>query len=213
MGSSAYYETLKVLARQVREKYDLLTPRVLRSDMRRIYRGEGIHLDLWPYKTRQLRGAYFNDDMGASVMLAKQLPDEPAIFTMGHELKHHLVDNEQVMYYCADSNVSATVEIGAEVFAAELIFPEADFAASLAAMGVAAQNFLPDHLVHLKRATRTTLSYAGLTKRAEFLGFATRGSLADVKWKKLEEALYGEPLYKRLPGYLGSKSARAIRAR
>ncbi len=56
----------------------------------------------------------------------------------------------------------------------------------------------PQVLVHLKRETRTTLSYAGLAKRAEFLGFAERGSLANVKWKKLEEQLFGEPLYKRI---------------
>jgi hypothetical protein len=31
-----------------------------------------------------------------------------------------------------------------------------------------------------------------------FLGFAEPKSLDGVKWKKLEEELYGEPLYKKL---------------
>ncbi len=55
-----------------------------------------------------------------------------------------------------------------------------------------------EDLVHLKRETRTTLSYTGLAKRAEFLGFSLQGVLANVRWKKLEEDIYGPPLYKRL---------------
>jgi Zn-dependent peptidase ImmA (M78 family) len=36
--------------------------------------------------------AYFDDECGVSEMLAKGLPDEPTIFSMAHELEHHLVD-------------------------------------------------------------------------------------------------------------------------
>jgi hypothetical protein len=57
-----YYRQMRALAVEVRSKYDFATPRVLRSDMRRIYREEGIRIDLWPYKMKKLRGAYFNDD-------------------------------------------------------------------------------------------------------------------------------------------------------
>jgi hypothetical protein len=53
-------------------------------------------------------------------------------------------------------------------------------------------------LIRLKRETRTTLSYAGLAKRAVFLGFAAPGSFDGVRWKKLEEQIFGEPLYKVL---------------
>jgi len=63
---------------------------VLRSDLRRIYRTEGIRIDLWPYKFKGLRGAYFNDELGPTVLLAKGLPQDPMVFTMAHELKHHV---------------------------------------------------------------------------------------------------------------------------
>jgi Zn-dependent peptidase ImmA (M78 family) len=203
-----YYEWLKALARQVRADYGLSTPRVLRSDLRGIYKDLGIRIDLWPYPLRQLRGAYFNDDAGATVMIPKGLPDEPAIFSLGHELKHHLVDREGEFHCCTDSNVTEAIEIGAEVFAAELILPEADFTTSLTEMGITPETFEPEALVHLKQRTRTTLSYAGLAKRAEWLGYARRRSLARIKWKKLEEQLYGEPAYKRIQRYRSRRPAR-----
>jgi hypothetical protein len=52
--------------------------------------------------------------------------------------------------------------------------------------------------VALKSETQTTLSYQGLAKRAEFLGYCEAGLLKKVAWKKLEESIYGVPLYKRL---------------
>ena len=99
------------------------------------------------------------------------------VFTMSHELKHHLVDADLSLSYCDPSNQSAAVEIGAEVFAAELIYPEADFAHDLANMGISMGGCNPEAIVRLKRNTRTTLSYAGLVKRAEFLGIAAPGIL------------------------------------
>ena len=53
-------------------------------------------------------------------------------------------------------------------------------------------------LVQLKHETQTTLSYAALAKRAEFLEFAKDGAFVKVKWTQLEEAMYGEPIYKRI---------------
>ena len=189
---------MRLLATQTRDRYDLHTPRVLKSDLRRIYKDQGIQIDLWPYKLKGLRGAYFYDEDGASVMLDKGLPDDPMIFTMGHELKHHLVDRASIVSLCDPSNQSTEIEIGAEIFAAELIYPEQMFCDDLNAMGVAIGSCAAQHIVKLKRETRTTLSYSGLAKRAEFLGFANQGSLAKVTWKKLEESIYGVPLYKQL---------------
>ncbi len=198
MSRFAYYDEMRALARQVRQEHGLQTPRVLRSDMRRLYRAYGLQIDLWPHKFKTLRGAYFDDDLGPTVMLASHLPPEPLIFTMAHELKHHLVDRGQQMAYCDASNVREPIEIGAEIFAAELIFPERDFVVHLRQMGVGPRQCAPEVLVRLKRETETTLSYTGLAKRAEHLGFAAPGSLAKVQWKKLETYLYGEPLYRRL---------------
>lgn len=173
---------------------------MLRSDLRRIYRAEGICVDLWPYRLKRLRGAYFNDELGPTVMLMKTLPEDPMVFTMAHELKHHFVDRDNPLSYCDFSNQSNPIEIGAEIFAAELIYPETDFAEHLKLMGIQPGQCTPEALVRLKCQTRTTLSYAGLAKRAEFMGFARPGSLAGVKWKKLEEQLYGPPVYKTLLG-------------
>jgi Zn-dependent peptidase ImmA (M78 family) len=193
-----YYEQMKMRARETRVQYDLDTPRVLRSDLRRIFKDQGVRVDLWPYKFKAVRGAYLNDDVGATVMLAKGLPEDPMVFTMAHELKHHLEDRQRSLALCGDQNVQHHIEIGAEVFAAELIFPEADFSQALAEMAVGAGKCSPEALVRLKCQTRTTLSYAALVKRAEFLGFAKPGALAGVKWKKLEEQIFGVPIYKKL---------------
>lgn len=197
MTRTAYYNEMKALALSVRKKYGLTTPRVLRSDLRRIYRDQGIHIDLWAGKLKRLRGAYFHDDLGTTVMLQRGLPSDPMVFTMAHELKHHLVDQGVGMVYCDPSNQDQMIEIGAEVFAAELIFPEEDFAQWMEDLGVALGQCEPAHVVRLKRESRTTLSYAGLVKRAEFMGYADEGALEGVKWKKLEEEIYGEPVYKR----------------
>jgi Zn-dependent peptidase ImmA (M78 family) len=170
----------------------------MKSHLRKIYRAHDIRIDLWPHRLREIRGAYFNDDLGPTVMLMKGLPDDPMVFTMAHELKHHLVDRDLPLACCSDRNAHQHIEIGAEIFAAEFIYPEQDFVATLGSMGVDSGDCTPEVLVRLKRETRTTLSYAGLAKRAMFLGLAAAGSLDGVKWKKLEEKLYGEPLYKKL---------------
>jgi Zn-dependent peptidase ImmA (M78 family) len=193
-----YYQELKALARDFRARYSLASSRVLRSDMRRIYRAEGIRIDLWRYRLRGLRGAYFNDEFGPTVMVASGLPPEPMIFTLGHELKHHLVDRESAGGFCSESNRDDAIEIGAEIFAAELIFPEEDFCKQMVAMGVEQGQCAAATIVRLKHETATTMSYAALAKRAEYLRFAPEGSLQAVKWTKLAEKIYGEPLYKLL---------------
>ena len=197
MSRTEYYRQMRLLAGQIRDQYDLKTQRVLKSDLRRIYKDQGIHIDLWPYKLRKLRGAYFNDAEGASVMLARGLPDDPMIFTMGHELKHHLVDRDNIVALCDPSNQSAEIEIGAEIFAAEMIYPENMFRDDLLRLGVTMGSCTAEMLIALKRETKTTLSYAGIAKRAEYLGFAPQNSLAKIAWKKLEESIYGLPFYKQ----------------
>jgi len=206
MTRSAYYEEMRALAREVRRDHGLGTPRVLRSDLRRIYRAYGIRIDLWPYRLRNLRGAYFNDEHGPTVMLDKTLPDEPAIFTLGHELKHHLVDQDSLLALCDASNTNEMVEIGAEVFAAELVFPQADFYELMQGLGARQGHCPAELIVRLKRETRTTLSYAALTKQAEHTGLAPSKSLAAIRWRKLEEQLYGEPEYKKILRYRQSAS-------
>ena len=210
MSRSHYYEKMKELAREVRANYGFVTPRVMKSDMRIIYRDQEIKIDLWPPKDKSeffhnfkhLRGAYFHDEYGTTVLLARSLPQDPAIFTLAHELKHHLEDRDQQGFiFCDLSNQNDQMEIGAEIFAAELIFPEQDFVDVMLGMNVEYGKCCPSDIVKLKRETKTTLSYTGLAKRAVFLSFANVDALENVKWKKLEEEIYGEPVYKRVQRY------------
>jgi Zn-dependent peptidase ImmA (M78 family) len=191
-----YYEDLKALARQVRAEHGLSSPRVLASDLRRIYAHYGIVLDEWPYRFRNLRGAFINDRLGTTIMIAKGLPQDPLVFTMAHELKHFFRDRDLGISYCDQSNLNKSLEVGAEIFAAELLFPDRDFIAEMKTMGIRINQCLPKTLIHLKRKTRTTLSYAGLAIKAERLGFAPSHSLTTIKtWRRLE-AVYdvGFPL-------------------
>jgi Zn-dependent peptidase ImmA (M78 family) len=191
VNSNDYYDDLKRLARQVRAENGLNSPRVTPNDMRRIYFRNGIEIDLWPYRLRNLRGAFICDKLGTTVMLAKNLPQDPMVFTMAHELKHFYRDRNLGVSYCDQSNITKTLEIGAEIFAAELIFPDREFIAQLNKMRIRKDQCLPRTLVELKHTTRTTLSYAGLAIKAERLRFAPANSLTKVKtWRKLER-LYG----------------------
>lgn len=194
MNAKAYYEDLKQLARQVRAENGLNSPRVLPSDLRRIYFKNGIEVDFWPYRLRNLRGVFICDKLGTTVMLARGLPLDPLVFTMAHELKHFFTDRNLGISYCDQSNASKILEIGAEIFASELLFPDRDFILYMERMGVRENECLPRTLVHLKRKTRTTLSYAGLGIKAERLRFAPPNSLSRVKtWRKFER-LYAADL-------------------
>jgi Zn-dependent peptidase ImmA (M78 family) len=200
MNQQAYYEDLKQLARQVRAEFGLRSPRVVESDLRRIYEKNGIVIDDWPYRLRNLRGAFISDHLGTTVMLASGLPQDPKVFTMAHELKHFYRDRHLGISYCDQSNLGKTLEIGAEIFAAELLFPDKDFITQMRTMRIGTNQCLPRTLVRLKQKTRTTLSYAGLAIKAERLGYAPSRSLTTIKtWRKFEE-IYGERA-RRMPTY------------
>lgn len=189
MNVQTYYEELKLLARQVRAENGLTSPRVLVSDLNRIYARHGIVIDEWPYRFRNLRGAFINDELGMTVMVAKGLPQDPMVFTLAHELKHFFRDRDLGVSYCDQSNLNKSLEIGAEIFAAELIFPDRDFVNHMDTMGIRLNQCLPRTLIRLKRQTGTTLSYAGLAIKAERLGFAPSHSLTTIKtWRRLEAA-------------------------
>ena len=182
-----YYD-LKLLARRVREENGLTSPRVQQSDLRRIYFKNGIEIDYWPYPFKYLRGAFIYDDLGTTVMLAQNLPQDPMVFTMAHELKHFLKDRHLGISYCDESNISKTIEIGAEVFASEFLFPDQYFIEYMQRMKVKRGCCDAEMIVKLKHQTRTTLSYAGLAIKAERLRYAPSGSLTRLRgWRKLEK--------------------------
>lgn len=200
MSRYGYYEEMKALARDVRAEHGITTPRVLRQDLRRIYSKLGIKIDKWPHRCKKLRGAYFNDEAGPTVMVCAGLRPEPMVFTLAHELKHHLCDGKDssFMGVSTKDDGKEVLDIGGEVFAAEFIFPENDFAEWMNRVGAKPGQATEEQLIRLKRESATTLSYAAIRKKAEWLRFIPKGAFLKTKWKKLEEKLFGEPLYKRI---------------
>lgn len=95
----------------------------------------------------------------------------------------------------AHHNANEQIEKGAEVFAAEFIYPEAEFADDLAARAIGI--WTPEEVVHFKRSCKAKVSYRYICKRLERLTLITRGQFEAVKFQKLEDALYGVPYHRR----------------
>jgi Zn-dependent peptidase ImmA (M78 family) len=199
MGNSAYYEDLKALAREKRQLYGVQTAMFGLREVRAIYRAEKIRIDIWEHLPKSLKALYMCDDGFCSVALRKDLPDEPKLFALVHELKHHYRDRAAlaagIISASGDWNVGDPVEVGAEVFAAEFIYPEAECLADFQAANVAA--WTPQALVAFKRHCGAKVSYKFLVKRLEWFGLIDKGAFNSVQFKKLEEQIYGVPFYKR----------------
>lgn len=211
MDRTTYYALMRQRALEVRARYDVRTESFGLRQIQDIYRDQGIHLDRWKMKLKKVRAAYFVVDDEASVLLnAAITPVEPKLFALAHELKHHLVDREAAKLRplgCQiDFSSKDPVEIGAEIFAAELIFPQADFASWLIDLGITGHCTQAD-VVRIKRACPARVSYQYVVKRLEWLGHVERGEYSKTKWVKLEESIHGLPIYKRL------RSRRTIHAR
>ncbi|HEV8111576.1 MAG TPA: ImmA/IrrE family metallo-endopeptidase [Planctomycetota bacterium] len=193
---------MKVLAHATRTKHNVVTGAFGLREMRRVYKLEGIQLDLWPHKMRTIRAAYFLEDGQPSVLLKKSMkPVEPRLFALAHELKHHLVDQDlarsQRLECAADFSSGSPIEIGAEIFAAEFIFPEDEFVDWLdRELGKGACG--ADEIVRLKRQSPAKVSYAFIVKRLEWLGRIQRGAFKGFKFQNHEHRLYGVPFYLRL---------------
>lgn len=197
-----YYRTLKKLAREQRALFGLQTAKIGKREFREIYNHFGIKINLWPMPglpgepLKHLRGAYLNVDGDLHVMVDRKLPADPYLFTLAHELKHHLCDQGLAKAFCHDDNQTEVVEIGAEVFAAEFLYPGAEFSKDLDNRGVQKGTCTQQDLVALKHDTGTVLSYAGLRKRAINFGYAP-STMPTTGWKKIETSLYGVPIYLR----------------
>ena len=197
MSLNAYYEDLKALAREKRVLHRVNTKSFGLADVRKIYRAEGLRIDYWPlpYKIKAL---YMCADGDCSVAIQRSLPDEPKLFALVHELKHHYRDREALgegVIHCGDYNVDQHIEIGAEVFAAEFIYPEAEFVTDIAPLRLIVWH--PEDVVRLKRSCRVRVSFRYLCKRLERLGLLVRGQFDHVQFKKLEESMFGVPFYRR----------------
>lgn len=200
MSRSIYYEGLKILARQERERFGVDTASFGLREARKIYGEVGVRIDYWPlpYKIMAL---YMCADNDFSVAIQKKLPDEPKLFALIHELKHHLADRVSLgnsVIHCGDYNANQEIEIGAEVFAAEFIYPEAEFAVDIRARGVA--TWKPEDVVRFKQDCKAKVSYMFICKRLEWLQVIPDGAFAGIKFQKLEEQMFGIPFYKRRSG-------------
>jgi Zn-dependent peptidase ImmA (M78 family) len=197
--SSPYYEGLKLLAVKKREQYGLTTDKINLTAIKAIYRAEGILIDPWKLKPR-IRAVYMCEGGDPSVMLNDSLPKEPRLFTLAHELKHHYCDQAtlaQGHITCGDYNANREIEVGGEIFAAEFIYPEAEFLKLVDDLGMAQSIVSPEDIVRFKRATPAKVSYQFLRKRFEFFDLAPKGRYAKVKFTILEAQMFGPPLYKQ----------------
>jgi Zn-dependent peptidase ImmA (M78 family) len=190
------YQQARDRAQEVRKTYNLTTPRVMVSDLKKIYRAEGIErVDYYAgFKSTRIRGAYFNDSAGRTVMINKKLmtQTDPKVFTLGHELKHHLMDDVHEVSLCSDNNEHVVMERAADVFASELIYPTDMFMGHMAERLIGKGQCGAEEIVRLKHDTNTTLSHAALSIRASRLGYALPNAFNGIMWNNLRDKLYPE---------------------
>jgi Zn-dependent peptidase ImmA (M78 family) len=197
MNRHDYYEEMKNLARTKRAEYRVDTARFGLQEVRKIYKVENIRIDFWPLPWK-IKALYMCSDSDCSVAIQKSLPYEPKLFALIHELKHHYCDREALgngVIHCGDYNQNEIIEIGAEVFAAEFIYPEQEFAEDIRHLGIV--RWQAENVVHLKKRCKVKVSYRFLCKRLERLGVISRGHFDAVQFQKLEERIFGVPFYRR----------------
>ncbi|MHB8858304.1 MAG: ImmA/IrrE family metallo-endopeptidase [Thermoleophilia bacterium] len=207
MSTNEYYRSLETLANLKRQEHEINEDnRMSLSLMRKVYRKEGVRIDTAPRRLKKVRAAYFCDDGDYSVLISPHLPNEPKLFSLGHELKHHLVDQDLMIIYCFDvTSQSDRVEIGAEIFAAEFIFPAAQFIQCSSEIGISQGNCSAEDVCRLKEEYSIPLSYQAICKRLYILKIVPRGHFDKIQFTKVHEIIYGEPLYKRINRHRRSK--------
>jgi Zn-dependent peptidase ImmA (M78 family) len=207
------YDELKVLADEKRQRYGVATRNLGLTKVREIYRDQGVAIDYLKLSPK-IRAIYMCDDSDPSVAVNKQLPNVPKLFSLVHELKHHFVDREEIErggMKCGDYNANRRIEIGAEIFAAEFIYPEAEFLEDATNYGLKPMELMPEDIVKFKKSCEATVSYKFLRKRLEQFGFIMMGQFSDVQFQKLEEEVFGVPIYKQ-DWFKARRARRALRS-
>lgn len=193
----AYFEAMKALAREKREHYSVETSTFGLREVRKIYAAERIAIDYYPLPSK-IKALYMCSDGDCSVAIQKTLPDEPKLFALVHELKHHYCDQDALgkgIIHCGDYNMNELIEIGAEVFAAEFIYPEMEFSRDIQTSGI--RTWTPEAIVRFKKSCKAKVSYQFICKRLERLGLASRNQFKGVKFQKLEHEIFGLPYHLR----------------
>lgn len=191
---------MRDLALQKRKEYDIDTRLLDLNKIRLIYKKEGIKIDLLELKGNKIKAAYFCDDNDYSVLVRQGLPREPKLFCLIHELKHHFFDQDIIkngLVTCGDYNQNEVIEIAAEIFAAEFIYPEDEMFELINNMGISSGNCSAEIIVRFKQECPAIVSYQFITKRFERFGLCKAGQYKNTRFRKLEEELFGEPFYKQ----------------
>jgi Zn-dependent peptidase ImmA (M78 family) len=199
VNRTAYYEAMASLAAAKRNEFGVTTANVGLRELRHVYGVLGIKIDLWKLSPR-IRAVYMSESGDPSVLVNKNLPPIPRLFSMAHELKHHFCDREAIengKLRCGDYNANQVIEIGAEVFAAEFIYPEQEFCSMVEHLKLKPGAMSADDVVRLKRDCGAPVSYKFLQKRLERLGYIQADQFDNIQFQKLEETIYGQPIYKQ----------------
>lgn len=199
MSDLDYYESVKEFARKKRSIFSVDSKTISLSSIRKIYKQENIKIHYCPKRLRNLRASYYKDDLGCDVLLNKHLPREPKIFSLLHELKHHYLDQEhlhgrnQLCFMRYDEEPE--LEIAAEIFAAEFIWPEQEFSDQLNIFGIRRGSCSKELVVDFKRECNVPVSFTYIVKRLEWFRVIPKGYFDGIQWKKLEWEMYGKPFY------------------
>lgn len=193
------YEQAREFARQKRAELGIQTADIDLPFLKKICKTEGVKVDMVEKMGSHIRAAYFFDEYGCSIMLCKDLPREPKMFALAHELKHHFLDREIIAggeMRCGDYNANRIPEIAAEEFAAEFLYPAAEMKAILDVMAVRSDNISPNIIVEIKKRSPIEVSYTFIQKRLERFAIIVKNQYESVRFQKLEEQLH-PPIYKQ----------------
>lgn len=196
------YEQVKQLARIKREEHGIAVKKVGLRVIKTVYRQEGIDIvpcsKILRFSPRNLKAAYHVDGGSPVVLLNDNLPREPQIFALVHELKHHYMDSEELgeLSCCRKYEEEPLIEKTAEVFAAEYIWPEADFLSMAQDFGLKKGSCAAEQVIAFKRNVSLPVSYTFITKRLEWFSFIRKGEFNGVHFKTLEDSIYQKPYWR-----------------
>ena len=191
------FDEMRKLANAKRNEFSISTHEINLASIRAIYKQLNIKIDSNRGKLRKIKAAYFCGEYGCSVLLNMQLPVEPRLFAMIHELKHHFVDQEVIMCACTEIHDSSPlIEIGAEVFAAEFLFPDKELKPYIDSFANG-NTITPEHVVKMKKNSPVQVSFQFFCKSLARLGYIKKGQFDKIKIKKLFDSVYGIPFYRK----------------
>lgn len=194
---TSQFDALKKLAREKRLLYNVNTSAFGLREVRAIYKAEQIIIDYYPLPNK-IKAIYMCEDGHYSVAVQKKLPEEPKIFALLHELKHHYCDQDLLRkghIHCGDFNMRDPIEIGAEIFAAEFIYPMEEFAKDISKFNLARWKTID--VVRFKRSCKAKVSYRYICRRLNELGLMDFSDFDKVQFQKMEYELYGLPYHLR----------------